>query len=331
MRAITHIQTANSHGAIRSPSGGQPNTLIVCACDQLYFPMVKGLILSLLDPGPLPDGLGMAFIDVGCTRSALDWMEDRGVRIRGIDATIMGELASPELGYQRAQTCRPFLPRFFPEAETLIWIDSDTWIQDRSLFFCFRDEVPEHPQHLFIAPECHYSYTYVHEDARGRREEMFSYYQPLFGAEVALQLSMLPTLNSGLFAMAAENPIWEAWEDELRRVFLDKSTRCSTVVRHMADQIALNAIARRLDRIMLLDPLYNYICLWMPPVRDADGVVRVALPPHVPLGVIHLAGGWKKYGERYLRDGLFYRRGDYLTAEDRAALQAPDRHVFDFR
>jgi hypothetical protein len=134
-------------------------------------------------------------------------------------------------------------------------------------------------------------------------------------------MSTLPTLNSGFFAMAADNPVWALWEDEIHRIFASDSAQYAPMVRHMAEQTALNVIARRVNRLMLMDPLYNYICLWTPPVRDADGIVRVALPPHVPLGIVHLAGGWKNHGERYLREGLFYRGGDYLTPEDRAVLQ----------
>jgi hypothetical protein len=307
------------------------DTLIVCACDQLYFPMVKGLVLSLLDPGPLPEGLGVSFVDVGCDGSAIEWLVSRGVRVRGLDAEIMGDLASPALGYQRAQTCRAFLPKLFPEAKTLIWIDSDTWVQDRTVFARMRAVVQQHRKYLVIAPECHYSYTYVHEQPAARRVEMFSYYEPLFGVEIASRLSELPTLNSGFFALASDNDIWDAWAAEIKRIFLREYERSSTLVRHMADQIALNAVARRANRVILLDPLYNYICLWTPPVRDEYGIVRVALPPHMPLGVVHLAGGWKNHGEIYLREGLFYRSGEYLSPEDRAILHTQNRHVFDFR
>jgi lipopolysaccharide biosynthesis glycosyltransferase len=331
MRTIANIKPVHLPEMKRARADKDPDTWIVCACDQVYFPMVKGLMLSLLDPGPLPDGIGLAFIDVGCSGSSLDWMGRHGVRVRELDSEIMGDLASPDLGYQRAQACRPFLPKLFPRAQTFIWIDSDTWVQDRSVFSFLREAVHENPQLLYIAPECHYSYTFVHEDVKGRREEMFSYYEPLFGSEIALQVSLLPTLNSGFFAMAASNPIWTSWQEEIRRIFLGNTTRCTTAVRHMADQIALNVVARRVNRLMLLDPLYNYICLWTPPVRDAQGIVRVALPPHVPLGIVHLAGGWKNFGEQYLRDGLFYKSGEYLTHEDRTMLEAPNRHVFDFR
>jgi SAM-dependent methyltransferase len=73
---------------------------------------------------------------------------------------------------------------------------------------------------------------------------------------------------------------------------------------------------------MLLDPLYNYISLWMTPIRGEGGLVRVALPPHVPIGIVHLAGGLKEFGRKYFDEGLFYQQGAYLTDSERFSLFA---------
>jgi lipopolysaccharide biosynthesis glycosyltransferase len=309
----------------------RPDTLIVSSCDETYFPMVKGLILSILDEGPLPEGIGLAFIDIGCESSSLAWLARHGVQVRALDAEVVGAVANPSLGYQRAQACRAFLPQLFPEAEVLIWMDSDTWVQDRTIFSYLRTAVRQNQQSLFVTPECHYSYTFVNDDVQARQQEMFAYYEPVCGTEIAARLCKLPTLNSGFFAMSAENQMWRHWAGEIRRIFIEEYGTLSTIVRHMADQIALNMVARGTGRIVLLDPLYNYISLWTAPIRDEHSVVRVGLPPHTPIGIVHLAGGWKGYGERYLREGLFYKRGEYLTASDRAILFAEGRHTFDFR
>jgi hypothetical protein len=79
-------------------------------------------------------------------------------------------------------------------------------------------------------------------------------------------------------------------------------------------------LARRAGRVTLFDPLYNYVSLWNPPVRDPQLIVMITLPAHVPVGVIHLAGGWRSYGRRCLEAGLLYRSGDYLTLADSAVL-----------
>jgi len=302
--------------AMHSRTEAYPDTLIVCSCDRSYFPLVKGLILSLLDPGPLPEGIGLGFIDIGCDAEALRWLTERGVYVRKLEEGAVGRLADAALGYQRAQACRPFLPRIFPEAQVFVWMDSDMWVQDRTVFAYLRKAARSEPDKLFISPECHYSYLPINADTEQRRHEMYSYYEPAYGAEIAQSLCKRFTLNSGFFAMHAANGIWVEWARQVRRLFLDEYDRYPSIVRHMADQVALNVIANGSARVRLLDPLYNYISHWTPPVRGEDGVVRVALPPHVPVGIVHLAGGMAYFGRAYFEQGLFYRAGAYLTPDD---------------
>jgi hypothetical protein len=108
-------------------------------------------------------------------------------------------------------------------------------------------------------------------------------------------------------------------------LYLEDLVSSDPAVRHMAEQIALNVIAVRDSRVCLLDPIYNYLTLWTPPFRDPNGVVRSAFPPHMPVGVIHLAGGWKALGESYYSRGLLYRGGAYLDPADIAILFPQER------
>jgi hypothetical protein len=304
----------------RQTMSASVDTLIICSCDQTYFPLAKGLVLSILDAGPLPAGVGLGFVDIGCEPAAIEWLLERNVMVRRPDEGDMGILADPGWGYRRSQLCRPFLPALFPQVPVLIWIDCDSWVQDASIFPCLRAAVRREPDKLFIAPEFHYSYTKIIEDAVGREQELFSYYEPAFGRDIAEPLSMRPPLNTGLFAMSAGNPLWQAWGYEVRRLYGPSSRDLAPRVRHMMEQTALNGVARRIGCVVLIDPLYNYLSLWTRPKRDAEGVVRVALPPHLPIGIIHLAGGWKHFGRDYFNEGLLYRCGDYLTESDRSTL-----------
>jgi hypothetical protein len=243
------------------------DALIVCSCDQNYFPLVKGLILSIVEQGALPAAMGLAFVDIGCEPGAVQWLRQHGVRVCAPDPQVLGHLAAPELGYQRSQTCRPLLPRIFPDAARLIWIDCDAWIQDMSIFAYLYAALATNPEQLFIAPECHYTYTSINEDCEERQREMFGYYEHSFGAEVATRMSRRVTLNSGFFAMAAANPLWAEWETEVRRIFFCNPQGMDAMARHMAEQVALNVAAARRPNVTLLDPLYNYVCLWNPPFR----------------------------------------------------------------
>src|SRR5262245_48555964 len=61
--------------------GGSLSALVVFSCDQKYFPLAKGLVLSLKGAGLGQSGIGLAFIDIGCTPQALQWFSDQGVRV----------------------------------------------------------------------------------------------------------------------------------------------------------------------------------------------------------------------------------------------------------
>jgi hypothetical protein len=98
---------------------------------------------------------------------------------------------------------------------------------------------------------------------------MYSYYEWSYDAEVAAVMARRVTLNSGFFAMAADNPIWLEWEAEVRRLYLEHDKSDQTTARHLAEQIALNVVAARGHGVSMIDPIYNYVCLWNPPFRDA--------------------------------------------------------------
>jgi lipopolysaccharide biosynthesis glycosyltransferase len=296
------------------------DTFIVFCCDQNYFPLAKGTLLSIQEGG-LGEGLAIGFIDLGCDAGSLEWLARHGVKIARLDRSIMGELADARFGYRRAMVCRPFLPALFPEAEVLIWIDCDAWVQDTSILSVLRRAVKERPSKIFIAPECHYTYDYINDRSVERRNEILSYYGPTFGAEIASRMTERPILNSGFFAMSATNAMWKQWGDEVTRLYvLDNPAKYTSMLLHMAEQSAINVVCRRQDEVVLIDPLYNYMCLWCPPVRDQAGIVRIALPPHLPVGVVHLAGGWQWYGAGYQERGLLYRSGDYLTEAEKHSL-----------
>jgi hypothetical protein len=298
-------------------------TLLVTSCDGSYIPLAKGLLLSLLESGDLPSSFEIAFIDIGCDVADLQWMADHGITVKAIDDPALGELADARYGYQRAQICRPFLPKLFPDADVIAWMDCDIWVQDVKGLCAIIGQAAAGRDALIISPEVHASYVGNNFDYQVRITEMMSYYEPIYGNEIAAGLSVKPTLNSGLFAMAVENPIWLVWEQEIRRIYQSEYDKYSRRILHFGEQIALNYVARNSDSIKLFDSLYNYLCLWEPPFRDGDDVVRVSCAPYLPVGVAHLAGGWRHFGDIYLEKGLLYKGGVYLDDGDRERLLTP--------
>jgi len=295
---------------------------IVSSCSQYYFPLLKGLFLSLIESGELDGRFELSFLDMECSPEAIRWLESQNVDVRNFDGFIMGELASARFGYQRALLCRPFLPQMFPDADVLIWLDCDMWVQDVVGLRAIFEEASKRPRRMLISQEVHNGYITNKFTFNNRCRDMAELYAPIYGARVAEGLSNLPTFNSGLFAASIHHPVWAPWQAEIEEIFLRRHSSLSPFVLHFAEQISLNVVLRRIGAFTCFDSSYNYVSLWNPPVRDEYGVVRHVAPPHLPVGVIHLAGGWRNFGRGYLRRRLLYRDGAYLTATEKEALGA---------
>ena len=296
------------------------STLIVFSCDQKYFPLAKGLVLSLREKNVDRDGLGIAFIDIGCEPHSLAWFRQHGVAILPASQLTALEGMPRVDGYHLAQVCRPFLPRLFPGTKTFIWLDSDLWVQSPEAVRLFASLAAKYPDKLFICPECHYAYTTLNSDIiKFQVTKVGPYYDVAYGRDIATALSVRPTLNTGVFAMAAENPLWDMWADEILRLYGRDYGANTSLVRHMAEQMALNHLALRTGSAVQVDPLSNFMCMWALPYRDDAGVVRVRLPPHAAIGIVHLSQ-WAARRTLYFDEGLLYRRGLYLDDQERHAL-----------
>jgi hypothetical protein len=293
---------------------------LVSACDEKYFPLLRGLYLSLLESGQLPDGVRLAFFDLGCTRASLDWLTARGVTVSRLEDALPDGLGDSRYGYHRAQTCRPFLADLFPDSEVLGWIDCDTWFQDASVLKDLLLAIQAHPQDILISPEVHYTYTKINDHVRTTQLELQGYYAAIYGSAVADELCITPSVNSGFFLMHRQAPLWAGWKKEIERIYGSGFDDLDPIIRHFGEQISLNKLVKTHYGCQYFDPIYNYLCLWNPPFRDEQGVVRLSAPPYAPVGLLHLAGGWRHFGRSYYDGGLLYKGGTYLSESERDAL-----------
>ncbi|HSZ56385.1 MAG TPA: hypothetical protein VK797_12030 [Tepidisphaeraceae bacterium] len=297
-----------------------PKTLIVFSADPHFFPLAKGLVLSLKQHELARHDIGLAFVDNGCSEASLRWLVEQGVVVRSLAPELLGNLATAAKGYLRSIVCRPLLPRVFPDADVIVWLDSDLWVQVGDVLPNLSRWAQAHRDKIFICPEWHYSYSNLNENlAQYQIANLSYYYRATYGTEVAREMSSRPTLNCGVFAMAAENPLWDVWWNELRELYARPYGSDAPAILHMAEQIAMNVLAHRRSCSVPVDPLYNYMCMWGTPFRDNSGIVRVALPPASIIGIVHLSL-WKNRRRFYYDQRLLYQSGNYLTEDEKRAL-----------
>ncbi|HEX3484764.1 MAG TPA: hypothetical protein VHT51_06860 [Micropepsaceae bacterium] len=296
------------------------STFVVFCCDRNYFPLAKGLVLSLTNAGLEESGIRLAFIDIGCEPDSVAWLRERGVHVLPSSQLTAIEGLQNVKGYHLAQICRPYLPRLFPEASAFIWLDSDLWVQSADTLKLLALYADNNRDKIFICPEWHYAYAAMNSDIVKFHVNNIGYhYNKAYGREVAAKLSVRPWLNTGVFAMAADNPLWARWGEELKRLYARHYAEDGDLARHMADGVSLNYLVAESSAAVLVDPLFNFTCMWALPYRDPAGVVRVPLPPNTPIGIVHLSM-WSGRRKFYFEHGLLFQQGQYLSPDERVLL-----------
>lgn len=187
-------------------------------------------------------------------------------------------------GFQ-AMTARPSLPKHFPGYDLYIWIDADCWVQEWTVIDLLRQGAREGD--LCITAELDRAYIQYY-DKGVITDWVNGFYETLFGEDVAGQLRNFPVLNTGVFALRGDSPLWARWhqalEDGLSRIY-----------DFYAEQFGLNRV------VYLEDFPRNVLpatCNWLANraliMFDAETNTFVEPNlPHAPLGVIHLSGDAK--------------------------------------
>jgi len=293
-------------------------TAIVFACDEAYFLLARGLVLSLAEAGFSDRHGKLILIDIGCGAASLDWMRKSGVEVVQIPpGLIPASIEAVLRPVQRAQVVRPYLPALLPQFEHFVWFDCDVWVQNLHFLHVMWDGANSTPGAVMLAPGFSHYYTLNNVDAilEMQRYWLSVGYKPKFAETIAVR----PALCSGVFAMRRQSSIWELWAREIEYLFPIVAQQGDPVLLHVAEQTALNVVAYTTGNYIRLDPLYNFHCNGGGSLRLPGGkVVTATMLPAREIGVVHL-GCWSHVGVAriYIEQNLLYRSGEYLTDAER--------------
>lgn len=251
---------------------------IATGADAKYFPLLQRCLTSIrAKAAPVPP---IHVFDVGLEPAQRDAIRPLVADIiePGWDFEFAGRAGTP--GYYRAQTVRPFLPRYLPGHRVLMWIDADAFLQDGSVLELFVRAAAGGK--LAIVPELDRSYRnlfHAYDEFRGVIRQS---YREAFDAATAERLVRLPLLNSGAFALERDAPHWRAWAETLAAAL--QRTR-----NFLTEQAALNYVVYELGLpAHFLPARCNWICHHAHPRWDAGaGLFTEPLLPYAPLGIVH--------------------------------------------
>lgn len=283
---------------------------IVFATDEAYAGLAKDLVASINERVRPFRQVEVVCLDIGLSDASRRWFEAQHVAVEIAKLQRLPEALRPiaeAKRYMLAQLYRPYLPELAPEADLIVHIDCDAWIQNHEFFDVFVAATGANPQNILLAPSVSHYYSLFY----GNMSEVLDMYANwTFGCyekKTADALSKLPFFSSGVFAATPSSPVWRRWEAEILRI-VPLVALVNPAVLHLAEQTALNGVVRMDASVTVVDPLYNFHCNAGGVERNAaSGKVMASLawPPR-EIGVVHLAN-WRLLQKDYLGARLTYR------------------------
>ncbi len=282
-----------------------PKIAICTGSDTNLFYLAKGLILSLRRILPLYQG-EIFFFDLGCTQQELAWLEPRTQRII-TPKDDLGVAALPDFVHHKlGLTIRPFLPQYAPDYDIYIWIDADAWVQESSIIQHYIKGAESGSAAVTLELDVAYPWFVTHSRQYNRYK--LKAWSNAYGDQVATRLSLLPLLNAGIYAINARPFIWEKWAENFSHAVQGRMT-------DLCDQLALQKTLVDNNCLHALPSRANWLSHYaLPQKRPEDGVWLEPRLGGQPIGILHLAAEKKR--ETYLRQGLLYDGGDYLSPEE---------------
>ncbi len=262
--------------------------ILVTASDEPYFPLAQDLILSVRQ-SRFAVAFDLGCLDLGLSADSRAWLAAHNVKVvtakSDIEYPARAVWEQKKPGF-RSLTARLFMREYFPDYPVYMWIDADIWVQTPDAINTMLASAYGSPA-IHIACELDRCYKTFFDHAavwhifRG-------WYASNFGEEFAAAMTLKPMLNAGAWSMAADSPVWKAWQDiytsALQR--LDDATDKS----FMADQLGLN-ILLYLNKLphVLMPASFNWLTSYALPMLDpASGMYVEPLPPHRPISQLHL-------------------------------------------
>ena len=257
--------------------------LIVTAANESFAPLLKNLVDSLFQWGPLKQA-ELGVLDLNLSPETLKWLRGYTDKIVAPkwDLPVNPDLAR-EKPWLRAMTSRPFLPRYFPGYDTYLWLDADTWVQQ---WFAIEWLVQAAGTgKMAIIPEIDRFYKHHPTFVQWRIDRLCCY----FGSVPISALLTEPYFNSGVFALKGDAPHWELWEKWLWKGL----QACGGSV--VTDQTALNyTLWKERLPVYPLPSRCNWTChLALPEYRMSTGLFHEPGLPGDPIGIMHLTSMMK--------------------------------------
>lgn len=265
---------------------------VVTASNDAYFDSLVLLLQSLRGFERYGD-IRYHVLDVGLNDTQTRQLREQGCVLTqpGWDVDVSPWKGVPE--WFKAMTARPFLPQYIADAELLLWLDADIWVQDQDMLYDYVRVAKTGKLAVCLEMDRSYDNVFLRNASKEiYHDNLLKYY----GEEAANRLIHLPMMNCGAFAMLRDHPLWKLWQDTMRGAV---KKHCSNFL----EQTALNVAVFSGDTPPhFLPARHNWMaCHAVPMLDETSGTFVEPGLPHDRLGLVHLACGlWKRDDVEYL-------------------------------
>lgn len=305
------------------------NTVLVTSCDTKYFPLLKGLIRSIFeyslkyeifkDKYIIPNvRFDFAIIDSGLDEYEKQWIYDYfnnfhdiykiynfNYKIIEIENHKVNEIYKFDIPFEYKKIAymeRPFLNLYLPEYKNIIWIDSDTWVQNTDGLYWFKT-VSENNS-LGIVPEIDRNNIFNFKHLKITKGFAYSRYKIFFGEEIANQLipNDYPVFNNGVFSCNINNKMWNYWQTAFAYAVDRVKNNEDSDLHFGIDQATLNYVIWKNNiKVIPLPIYYNWMCTHnLPILHNPTRLLFEPIPPYNKISIIHLLD-YTKWGRVPLR------------------------------
>ena len=269
-------------------------TCIVLAGDSNIFPLTIGCLLSISELRK--KDITINFIDTGCSLDQLEIIKILVDRIVKFDEKLSIFPKGDLRPYWRAQACRPFIHKYFPEYEIFFWLDSDLWFQNSYIIIDLIKDVKKFGS--VIASEFYEGYDTFQDPVKNQnyhvqKKHFMNFYKD------KINISDDAYYNIGVLGVSKSSGLFEEFEKVLKTLY-------SIVYTHMTDQIAFNEVLFRTKLFTTVHPINNWMCnLGFP--NFVDGVFYDPFKDKLKINVLHLSGKnkLKKYSKMLFNNGKY--------------------------
>ncbi|MGH1361417.1 MAG: hypothetical protein ACRBC3_21860 [Burkholderiaceae bacterium] len=252
-------------------------TVLVTACSGLFFDQYLDLLDSLIQVG-LRDQFDIGLIDLGMLPGQLAQLEAHQVKVVPARWPIEPPPTQQAI-HLIAFAGKPFARDFFPGYDDYVWMDADMWVQTRTFWDALMAGAQSHGGAVPVEVDVAYGSM-----AMAHWIWMVRHLSRSYGISKAIQVARQPVVNNGLFALRADAPQWELWQQHFRAM-VSKTQRTLAI-----DQLAMMAMQQiESPKLALIDAGNNWVCsLGTPDFDEASGQFVKPGRAHEAISVMHI-------------------------------------------